>query len=117
MFSVKYVCVAEWTKALDCKSKNYTAGSNPATYSKNGRLVEWLTIPPCHGAWCEFESRSDRFEIIWECRWQAVINKICAFLKKSCLKYMLESTNWLRYPDFQSEKCEFESRLQYKMLP
>lgn len=35
MCSLKYVCVAEWTKALDCKSKNYIAGSNPATYSKN----------------------------------------------------------------------------------
>ena len=39
MCSLKYVCVAEWTKALDCKSKNYTAGSNPATYSKN--LKTW----------------------------------------------------------------------------
>ena len=38
------------------------------------------------------------------------------WLIKSCLKYMLESTNWLRCPDFQSEKCEFESRLQYQCL-
>ena len=29
---------------------------------------------------------------------------------------MLGSTNWLRYPDFQSVQCGFESRPQYQLV-
>ena len=53
MCSLKYVCVAEWTKALDCKSKNYTAGSNPATYSK--KKIKNMAEEVKQYLWTEFK--------------------------------------------------------------
>lgn len=53
MCSLKYVCVAEWTKALDCKSKNYIAGSNPATYSK--KKIKNMTEEVKQYLWTEFK--------------------------------------------------------------
>ena len=52
MCLLKYVCVAEWTKALDCKSKNYIAGSNPATYSKK---IKNMTEEVKQYLWTEFK--------------------------------------------------------------
>lgn len=60
---VTRVCCNGCIRILEIRGR----GSNPPLSTKKGTMVEWFTMPPCHGVRCGFESRWSRKYIVLQC--------------------------------------------------